>query len=84
MPLVIDCHGHHTVAPQKHLDYREAQKACLADASLPYPTRPDISDDEIREGVEANQQKLIRERGIDLTIFSPRASRIEPHIGDEA
>ena len=83
MTLIIDCHGHHTVAPQKHLDYREAQKARLSNPTLPVPTRPDISDDEIREGIEANQLKLIRERGADMTIFSPRASRMEPHVGDE-
>ncbi len=80
--LIIDCHGHHTVAPQPHLEYREAQKARLNDPSLPRPNRPDISDDEIREGIEANQLKLIQERGADMTIFSPRASRMEPHVGD--
>jgi 4-oxalmesaconate hydratase len=80
--LIIDCHGHHTVAPSAHLDYRDAQKVRLKDPSLPRPNRPDISDDEIREGIEANQLKLAKERGADLTIFSPRASRMEPHIGD--
>lgn len=84
MTLIIDCHGHHTVAPKKHLDYREAQKARVKDPSLPEPTRPDISDDEIREGIEGNQLKLIRERGADMTIFSPRASTMEPHVGDPA
>ncbi|MEO0398716.1 MAG: amidohydrolase family protein [Pseudomonadota bacterium] len=82
MSLIIDCHGHHTVAPKAHLDFREAQKARLADPSLPRPDQPDISDDEIREGVEANQLKLIHSRGADMTIFSPRASRMEPHVGD--
>jgi len=80
--LIIDCHGHHTVAPQAHLDYREAQKARLKDPSLLRPDRADISDDEIREGFEANQLKLLKQRGADMTIFSPRASRMEPHIGD--
>ena len=79
--LIIDCHGHHTVTPQAHLDYRKAQKAALTDACLTHPQRPDISDDEIREGIEANQLKLLKERRADLTIFSPRASRMEPHIG---
>lgn len=83
MSLVIDCHGHHTVAPKKHLDFREQQKERLANPALPRPTRPHISDDEIREGIEANQLRLIKERGIDITIFSPRASRMEPHVGDE-
>ena len=82
--LVIDCHGHQTIVPQAHLDYRAAQKARLADPALPAPQRPDIGDDEIREGIEANQLKLVRERGADMTIFSPRASRMEPHVGDAA
>ncbi len=80
--MIIDCHGHQTIVPQPHLDFREAQMACLNDASLPRPRQPEISDDEIREGIESNQLKLIRERGADMTIFSPRASRMEPHIGD--
>ena len=46
--MIIDCHGHQTIVPQPHLDYREQQKARLKDQSLPEPTRPDISDDEIR------------------------------------
>ena len=81
--MIIDCHGHQTIVPQAHLDYRKAQKACLADPSLPEPVKPTISDDEIREGIEANQLKLLKERGADMTIFSPRASRMEPHVGDE-
>ncbi|MEM6625244.1 MAG: amidohydrolase family protein [Pseudomonadota bacterium] len=83
MTLIIDCHGHHTIAPQKHLDYRDQQKAHIADPSLPLPGRPDISDDEIREGIESNQLNLMAARGADMTIFSPRASRMEPHVGDE-
>lgn len=82
--LIIDCHGHQTIVPQAHLDFREAQTARLVDPSLPAPDQPRISDDEIREGIEGNQLKLIKERGADMTIFSPRASRMEPHIGDPA
>jgi 4-oxalmesaconate hydratase len=47
----------------------------------PYPT---ISDDEIRETIELHQLRLLRERGADLTIFSPRASAMEHHVGDGA
>ncbi len=79
---IIDCHGHQTIVPQAHLDYRDAQVARLGNPGLPAPDAPHISDDEIREGIEANQLKLIRERGADMTIFSPRASRMEPHVGD--
>lgn len=81
--MIIDCHGHQTIVPQGHLDYRDAQVARLNDPSLPKPMYPNISDDEIQEGIEANQLKLLKERGADMTIFSPRASKMEPHVGDE-
>lgn len=83
MTLVIDCHGHYTTAPAAHNDWREAQVAAFKAGApaLPYPK---ISDDEIRETLEANQIRLIRERGADMTIFSPRASAMAPHVGDEA
>jgi 4-oxalmesaconate hydratase len=41
-----------------------------------------ISDDELREAIETNQLKLMRQRGSDLTLFSPRASFMAHHIGD--
>ena len=52
-------------------------------ASRPRRTRV-ISDDEIVETIESNQLRLLRERGADMTIFSPRASAMEHHVGDEA
>ncbi|WP_300537588.1 amidohydrolase family protein, partial [Sphingosinicella sp.] len=83
MSLVIDCHGHYTTAPQPHNAWREAQKAAFkaGEAAPPYPA---ISDDEIRESIEKNQLRLIRERGADMTIFSPRASAMAHHVGDES
>jgi 4-oxalmesaconate hydratase len=81
--MIIDCHGHYTTAPEPHNAFREAQKACLKDPSLPAPVYPKISDDEIRETIEKNQLKLIKERGADMTIFSPRASAMGHHIGKE-
>ena len=83
MSLIIDCHGHYTTAPAAHNEWREAQVAAFK-AGEPAPAYPDISDDEIRETIEKNQLKLLRERGADLTIFSPRASAMQPHVGDEA
>jgi 4-oxalmesaconate hydratase len=47
------------------------------------PVYPDISDAELRQSVEGNQLRLLRERGADMTIFSPRASTMAHHIGDE-
>jgi len=82
--LIIDIHGHQTLVPEAHLAFREAQKARLEDASLPMPALPEYPDEELYEIIKNNQLKLQQERGADLTIFSPCASRMEPHVGDEA
>lgn len=82
--LIVDCHGHYTTAPKPHQDYRTAQLDRLTDPSLPPPEPAKISDDEIRESIELNQLKLLRERGADLTVFSPRASAMAHHLGDTA
>ncbi|MGH6629324.1 MAG: amidohydrolase family protein [Burkholderiales bacterium] len=81
--MIIDCHGHYTTAPASHQAWREAQLASFK-ASRPPPGPLSISDDEIRESLEKHQLKLIRERGADMTIFSPRASAMAHHLGDEA
>ena len=83
MTLIIDCHGHYTTAPPQHDTWRDAQKAAFKDGSTP-PPYPAIGDDEIRETIETNQLKLIKERGADHTIFSPRASTMAHHVGDQA
>ena len=81
--MIIDCHGHYTTAPPAQQQYRDAQIAHFKDASAPAPTPARISDDEIRETVETNQLKLQKERGGDFTLFSPRASGMGHHIGNE-
>jgi len=81
--LIIDCHGHYTTAPPAHQAYRNAQLSRLEDPALPRPEAATISDDEIRQTIEANQLKLLRERGADLTLFSPRASAMAHHVGDQ-
>jgi 4-oxalmesaconate hydratase len=82
--MIIDCHGHYTTAPAAHQRFRETQIAHFKDPSLPAATRSHISDDEIRESLESNQLKLQRARGSDLTLFSPRASAMGHHVGDES
>ena len=82
--MIIDCHGHYTTAPGPLQDFREQQVNALEDPELLASlTRPNISDDQIRDSLEGAQLKLQRERGSDLTIFSPRASAMGHHIGDE-
>lgn len=83
MTLIIDCHGHYTTAPAAHNDWRDLQKAAFKAGEVA-PAYPAISDDEIRETLDKNQIRLIKERGADMTIFSPRASAMAPHVGDEA
>jgi 4-oxalmesaconate hydratase len=80
--MIIDCHGHYTTTPPAQQAFRDAQLARLADPSLPAPTAPAIGDDAIRESVEGNQLKVLRERGGDLMLFSPRASGMEHHVPD--
>ena len=82
--MIIDCHGHYTTAPPQLQDYRDAQIAHFEDSSKPLPELRNISDDQIRETIENNQLKALRERGADMTVFSPKASAMAHHIGDEA
>ena len=74
--MIIDCHGHYTTVPEAHKLYRQQQLA----GERPAPA--EISDDEIRATIEQNQLRVMRERGIDLTIFSPQASAMEHHVPD--
>ena len=81
--LVIDCHGHYTTAPPALEAWRKRQIAGIKDRALmPKVSELVISDDELRESIETNQLRLMRERGADMTIFSPRASFMAHHIGD--
>ncbi len=82
--MIIDCHGHYTTAPEVLKTYRAAQVAGLGDPAhklLPFDLS--ISDDEIRDSVEGAQLKLQRERGTDLTVFSPRAAGMAHQDGNE-
>ncbi len=81
--MIIDCHGHYTTAPAAHTAWRERQVAAWQ-AGTTSPAYPSISDDEIRETIEASQLRLMDERGIDVTLFSPRASAMAHHVGDAA
>ncbi|WP_313072550.1 amidohydrolase family protein [Melaminivora sp.] len=81
--MIIDIHGHYTTAPAALGAWRDRQIAALQDAGpAPSASELHISDDDIRETIESNQLRLMRERGSDLTIFSPRASFMAHHIGD--
>jgi len=83
--VIIDCHGHFTTTPPRVMEFRAQQiaafKATGSAASVP---APHITDEEIHAAIHDNQLKVMKERGIDLTIFSPRALGMDHQFGDEA
>jgi len=81
--MIIDCHGHYTTAPKALEAWRNRQIEGIRNPSaMPSPSELKISDDELRETIETNQLAVMLKRGIDLTVFSPRASFMAHHIGD--
>ena len=81
--MIIDCHGHYTTEPKPLMDFRHRQTAAFKDkAKLPSFAEVKISDDEFRDSVSGNQLRIQKERGTNLTLFSPRASGMGHHVGD--
>jgi 4-oxalmesaconate hydratase len=82
--MIIDCHGHFTTAPGALGQWRERQIRAFEDSGARVSaTELRISDDEIATAIEQGQLKLQRERGTDLTLFSPGAGKMAHHYGDE-
>ncbi len=80
--MIIDCHGHYTTTPPGVGGWRDAQVAALPDRHPASDAPFAVTDDEVRASIEGGQLRVQRERGIDLTLFSPRASWMGHHIGD--
>jgi len=82
--VIIDIHGHYTTEPPAVHAFRDKQLAGLADG-MRKPTSTDLglTDEQLIKSVEP-QLKLQKERGSDLTIFSPRAAGMAHHVGTEA
>jgi 4-oxalmesaconate hydratase len=76
--VIIDVHGHYTTAPGELQAFRDAQLRGESTKLAP------ITDDQLRESVEGNQLRILRERGGDLMVFSPKASGMEHHLPDSA
>lgn len=76
--MIIDCHGHYTTVPKTLHEWRRAQLA----GENPDPAGPEIGDDALRESIEGGQLKLQRERGSDVTLFSPIAGQMGHHLGN--
>ena len=83
--MIIDCHGHYTTAPDELGEYRDSQRAELEKDPLAVGSKGllNISDQQIRDSLEGAQLSMQADRGTDLTIFSPRASWMGHHIGNE-
>ncbi|MBP0461009.1 amidohydrolase family protein [Streptomyces montanisoli] len=80
--MIIDCHGHYTTAPPQLAAFREAQLARLDEPGRAAPAMAPVTDDALRESVVNHQLKVLRERGGDLMLFSPKASGMEHHVTD--
>ena len=77
--MIIDIHGHYTTAPAGLDAYRGSQISQLGN---PVKGKLNVSDAEIRESIENSQLRIQRDRGTDVTIFSPRASGMGHHFGN--
>jgi 4-oxalmesaconate hydratase len=83
--MIIDCHGHFTTTPPRVMEFRARQVQALQTTGKRLDEAPPhITDEEIRSAIADNQLKGMKERGVDLTIFSPRAMGMDHHFGDEA
>ncbi len=78
--MIIDVHGHFTTAPKELAAWRAEQTQNIG---RPFTKELRITDDQLRETLEANQLRLQRDRGTDLALFSPTAGGMAHHIGDE-
>ncbi|HEY3868942.1 MAG TPA: amidohydrolase family protein [Actinocrinis sp.] len=74
----IDIHGHYTTAPPQLDAFRGRQ---LTDVNKPRKRAMKIGDEEITASLAANFRAM-DERGIDLVLFSPRASGMGHDYGD--
>lgn len=81
--MIIDVHGHYTTEPAQLARFRAAQLAALDGDGAAAAELGSISDDELRETVEPNQLRVLRERGGDVLVFSPRASGMGHHVRDD-
>jgi len=82
--MIIDIHGHYTTEPPELHAFRDKQLAGLADpARKPKSAELGIPDEAIVKSVQP-QLRFQKERGTDITIFSPRAAGMAHHIGTEA
>ena len=80
--MIIDCHGHYTTAPADNV-WRETQMANFKAGGEDPPIRTSPTTRSSRRSRRISCA-CRRERGADMTLFSPRASTMAHHVGDEA
>jgi 4-oxalmesaconate hydratase len=80
--MIIDIHGHYTTVPDQLHEFRRQQLEGAVPPDRIVEQAAGITDDEIRASLENAQVKFQRERGTDLTIFSPIAGAMAHHLGD--
>lgn len=78
--MIIDIHGHYTTEPEPLHRFRSAQLRGESVSATALSSQ--VSDEELRQSVEDNQLRVLRERGGDLMLFSPRASGMAHHEPD--
>ena len=84
--MIIDCHGHYTTAPKALEDLAQAADRRRSSKPGHAPSKGALEDHrrrDPREPRKARSSSMQRERGTDLTIFSPRAVGMGHHIGNE-
>lgn len=80
--MIIDIHGHYTTVPQALHDFRTQQLDGAEPPDRIVSQAATIPDDDIRASIENGQRKFQRERGTDITVFSPIAGAMAHHLGD--
>lgn len=78
--MIIDIHGHYTTEPEPLQQFRQAQLRGESPSVATLSAK--VSEDAVRQSVEENQLRVLRERGGDLMLFSPRASGMGHHESD--
>jgi len=78
--MIIDAHGHYTTAPAELRAYRALQ---ISTMNRPAPSTVKITEEQIRQTLESEQLNKQRERGTDVSLFSPQASWMGHHFGNE-
>jgi 4-oxalmesaconate hydratase len=82
--MIIDCHGHFTTVPTSFREWRARQVDAANDpVNAPKMSEAVVTDEQIRDAIENGQLKLQKERGYDMTVFSPIAGLMSHHLGNE-